>query len=251
MIKLNIENQIRQQVAESIDIESESDELFKIVLPFTYSDGDQLLCFLENGDGGWFATDDGGAFSHAFDLGVNLDSENRIETVRNVASFYGADVLDGEVRLPVVEDNFAACLNRFSQAIFDISRVALSPASKQKRPANGFKDKLQKKVDTLKLNAEPKWHHPTLDPNNNYEVDYRIASANNDVLIFGINGTLRGYRSAATSHYYKQKELEFMSIAVYDDESSISEGVLSVLGDAVNRVIPISSPELIELVNAA
>ena len=80
MIKLNIENQIRQQVAESIDIESESDELFKIVLPFTYSDGDQLLCFLENGDGGWFATDDGGAFSHAFDLGVNLDSENRIET---------------------------------------------------------------------------------------------------------------------------------------------------------------------------
>jgi hypothetical protein len=64
MVISDIENDFRNKVCSEIYLVSEGLTRYRVVNPFLFEDGDQLVILLKQQNGGWLLSDEGHTFMH-------------------------------------------------------------------------------------------------------------------------------------------------------------------------------------------
>jgi len=119
----SIELDFRRQVCESVRIESEGVDRFRVFTPFMLQDGDHLAVLLRRENGRWVLADEGHTFMH---LTYDLDEEDlrhgtRAKLIDTALSAFSVEDRDGELVLPIPEDRYGDALYSFVQALLCIT----------------------------------------------------------------------------------------------------------------------------------
>ena len=251
MIAENIESKIRGQLTDQLDIEQQSANLLRICLPYTYADGDHVEFYLEKArTGGWSLTDDGCVCAKTSEQGVDLSSGSRKSQLNQILEFYNASTESGEIKTPVKGHEFAEAISRFTQVLFECSRIPLlkqSPSVGKSNPNSEFRDSISEIISGINCETHDKdWHHPNLDPNGKYSVDHRFKGNGSDILLFPVGNNIKLFKATTTALYYRQLEFDFDSIAVLDHSKPIPVDSIAILNDSVELVFDVGDPALTE-----
>lgn len=238
MIAADIVHIIREQVAGDLAFSEIERDRLAVHTPFMYQDGDHcgFVFARDDSTGDWRITDDGEILMHAEYSGAM--TAGRFDRLKKTAEFYGINEVDGELIMNIGSvDNLGTAFFRFSQACLDLVNVAKLPAERKSITPNKFRTKVADVIyDTVPSDlVTRKWHHPELDPNEVYHVDYRVAGIKSDLLVFAARNDKSCLRSAVSCLHYRQKSFPFIGIAIYEDESQLDPAWTVPLNEAVDK----------------
>jgi len=239
MISTNFPEIIRAQLAERIDISIAGDG-YSISLPFVFDDGDPCGFNLTPADGGWLLSDHGATITRAGYAGVDLLTRGYVERLRKITGFYGIAEDKGELLLPVLQDDFSDGIYTFTQACLEIVNLAKTPKEKKATEKTHFAHQLGRLIEkTLPKEVWTHiWHDPKHDPQKIYTVDYHITGKTRDWFLFGIPTQMSALRATVACYHYKQAQLDFGSVAIYDHEEKLSPKDTLPLNEVADKTFP-------------
>ncbi len=248
MIAPDLSATIKQQIADEVQVAEASSDRVLLYAPFSHDDGDSLsLLFVKESAGDWKLTDDGDVLLHVGYGDVDLLAPGRVERFRRVIGAYGLTEAAGKLSLEVDRENFGEAFYRFSQACFEVARLAKFPPQKERtQQPQRLGQKLESIIKTTVKDAsaiERKWHHPTLDPNTIYDVDYRIPAKRGDVLVFTCATIAEGWRKTASCLHYRQSKHPFAGLAVFPEDAAMLEGPRTAMVDADAKAVSVEDED--------
>jgi hypothetical protein len=247
MIAADIVQAIRHQISDDLDISLKSEGRIEVFTPFMYQDGDHCgFYFNRNENGQWEATDEGEVLGHAGYSGVDLLDDGRAEKFRKAVEFFGMHERGGELILPVSDETkFGEAFFRFAQACMDILNLTKLPAARRGRESS-IRDQVASIITKARIpsaHVVRKWHHPDLDPDRVYGVDFFIKGKSLNLLVHAVKAELACLRAAVASLHYRQTSFPFHGIAIYDDESELPRKAAVSLSEAVDATFSAGADE--------
>jgi hypothetical protein len=121
----NIERDFKSKVCESLRLEREGIDRYRVFTPFLLEDGDHLAIVLKRQADHWMLTDEGHTFMHlTYDLDEkDLQRGNRQKIITNALSTFQVSDRDGELVLGIPDGRYGDALYSFIQALTKISDV--------------------------------------------------------------------------------------------------------------------------------
>lgn len=209
---------------------------FRVDTPFAFDDGDSLVIVLKHQNNGWYLTDEGHTYMH---LSYRMDTKvlqkgNRQKIISDVLSSFGLSDMDGELQIPVINDDFGDALFSFIQGLLKITDITF--LNKEIVRSTFFED------FTLFIEQcipEPrrsfKYFYAEKDASGNYLVDCRINGMPKPIFVFALGNDEKVRDTTITLHQFERWGLEFQSIGIFEDQESINRKVLARLTDVIDR----------------
>jgi hypothetical protein len=123
-----IETEFQMKLNSKIQILEEGYNRYRIVTPFLLEDGDHLVIVLKNTQSKWSLTDEGHTFMHlTYDMeekDIRQGTRNKI--IENALSMFQVENKNGELILPIANENFGDALYSFVQALLKINDISNS-----------------------------------------------------------------------------------------------------------------------------
>jgi len=231
-----IEKEFKTKVSNQISIEAEGINRYRIFSPFLYSDGDHFSIVLKSTSKGWLLTDEGNTYMHlSYYLDVNiLDRGTREKIIRSTLSSFGVNDKDGELVSEINNDDFGNAFYSYIQSLIKISDVTyLSREMVKSTFIEDFKIFISEKIPSkrLEFNYFDKRH----DPDGKYAVDCRINSMPKPAFIFAISNDDKCRDATINLHQFEKWELNFRSIAIFEEQETISRKVLARFTDVSEK----------------
>ncbi len=231
-----IEAQFRQKVAEGVTLREEGRNRFLVFTPFMLDDGDELTVVLKRESDGWVLSDEGHTYMH---LTYTLDERDirrgtRQKIISNTLSMFAVEDLDGELRLPIREEDFGDSLFSFVQALLRISDVSFLS---RERAKSTFLEDVRALLDDVVPSDRRSydWHDPQHDPNANYTVDCRINGLARPIMVFALPTDSRVKDATIALLQFKTWGLPHRSLAIFEDQEDIGRKVLARFTDVGDR----------------
>jgi Domain of unknown function DUF1828 len=241
MIADNIIEKVRSQISEAIVIEHEGRNALSIGTPFVFEDGDPCAFLLvKGGKGAWRLDDEGGTIRRAGLSGPDLLGPSHVERLKKIVGFYGLSENKGVLSLSVSGDGFGDAVCSFTQACLEIINLAKLP---KERP-EGEKTDFHRRLTSLVESAVPedrrvaRWHHPELDAEKVYHVDYMIRGKSHPLYVFGVNSPTSAHLATIACYHYKNAGADFRSLAIYDKEEKLRVRETVPLNEVVDKKFP-------------
>ena len=227
----------RDKVCEEIDLESEGLDRHIVYTPFRFDDGDHFVVILKKNSstGLWSLTDEGHTLMHLSYGDVDVTRGTRLRVVEEILASHGVQNQSGELRIEVPGEAFGDALFSFVQAL---SRVCTTAQWDHKKVRSTFfEDFRQFMEDTVPADRRIfDFSDPEIDPDGNYAVDCMIRDKNSRPwFIFAISNNNRCQQATITCYYYEQQQYEFSSIAIHQDQTTISRKPAAQLTDIVEK----------------
>lgn len=241
MISATITHRIREQLANRIEIESKDRDSCIINMPFVFDDGDPCGFMLTKGsDDTWYLSDKGVTARRASYIGADLLAPGHVERFRSIVGFYGMTEENGALLLPVRHDDFSDAIFTFTQACLEMVNLAKMPKERSETVKTDFSKRLAKLVESAipENHRVAHWHHPTLDPEHVYPVDYWIKGKSRDLYLFGVSNPMHAARATIACYHYKRSKADFKSVAIYDHEEKLSPRDTVPLNEIVDKRFP-------------
>lgn len=226
----------REKVCSQIGLLQEGLGRYVVDNPFEYDDGDCLEIALRERDGRWELTDEGTTYMRlTYDLDeAALHRGTRQKIIANALAMFRVEDREGELVLPVPEDQFGDALFTFIQAILKISDVSYLS---REQVRSTFRDDLRALLTDVVPEDRliPSWSHREHDPQGIYAADYRIGHPARSLVVFGLLGDA-GTRDATISLLqYEKWGLQERSLAIFEDQEAIGRKVLARLTNVADR----------------
>lgn len=223
-------------VGRTVSLEAAGADRFRILTPFQFEDGDQLLITLRrHKDGGWTLTDEGYTFMQ---LSYELDesdirSGNRQKIIANTLRAFGVRDQQGELILDVPDSQYGEALFSFVQAILKVSDVTFLSREMAKSTF------LQDLANVLRVIPErhkaQNWSHPTHDPEGHYKVDWRLNEAPKPIFLFALTSDAQVQRANISLLKFETWGVPNHSLGVFENQEEISRDVLARFSDACDK----------------
>lgn len=182
-----VERQFRQKVCEKVRLAEEGLGRFRVFTPFQFEDGDHLAIVLRRDGDRWVLCDEGHTYMHlTYDLDEkDLQKGARAKIITNALSAFLVEDRDGELALPVPDEQFGDALYTFVQAILKISDVTfLSRERVRSTFFDDFRAFVCEKVPAGRMTFD--WHDPDHDPDARYPVDCRVNGTSKPLLVYAL-----------------------------------------------------------------
>lgn len=227
-----IERNLREKVAVQIRLASEGAECFRVFTPFQFEDGDHLSIVLRKDGARWRLSDEAHTLMRmTYDIEErDLRSGTRQKLISNALSVFQVEERDGELTLDVQDENYGDALYSFVQALLRISDVSYLS---RERTRSTFMEDFRALLTEVTSHERRcfDWSDPERDPDRKYVVDCRINGLPRPLFVHALAGDGRTRDATIALHQFKKWGLLFRSLAIFEDQESISPKVLARFSD--------------------
>ncbi len=231
-----IEQDFRQKVSAKIRLAAEGTERFRVFTPFLFEDGDHLSIVLKNEGARWVLSDEAHTYMRlTYDIDEkDLHSGTRQKIISNTLSTFRIEDRDGELVLDVSDERYGDALYSFVQALLKISDVSyLSRERARSTFMEDFRTLLSEAVPEERRSFD--WSDPERDPRGMYTVDCRINGMPRPLFVHALTSDGRTRDATITLLQFEKWEVPFRSLAIFEDQESISRRVLARFSDVCEK----------------
>lgn len=232
-----IEQDFKQKVCDSIRVEPEGIDRFRVFTPFLFDDGDHLAIVLRLECNKWILSDEGNTFMHlSYDLEErSLQRGTRAKIIANALAAFAIQDRDGELTLRVPDGRFGDALYSFVQALLKLADVTYLT---QERVRSTFMDDFQEFI-AEHVPEEHRifdWRDTEYDPEGMYVVDCRINHSGQPLLVYALpnDDKVRDVTIALLQfeRWYARPQ---HTVAVFENQEDINRKVLARFSDVCEK----------------
>lgn len=226
----------KDKVAESIRLESEGIDRFRVFTPFLFPDGDHFAIVLKQAEDGWILTDEGHTYMHlTYDLDErDLLKGTRQQLIANALTAFSIEDRQGELQVRVPDERFGDALYSFIQALMKISDVKyLTRERVYSTFMEDFRSLLSDTVPESRLTFD--WHDSTRDPEGKYTVDCRINGMPKPVFVYGMLNDSKVKDVTISLLQFERWSLECHSVGIYENQEEVNRKAVARLSDICER----------------
>jgi len=231
---------LRRQLCEAINIESNGDGSYLVTMPFYYPDGDGLGLSLRVDRGQWLFSDGGETLmrlSWKLDL-ETLEEGQRFRFLRGALLGNGAENRHGELVVPVQGNDFSSACYRLLQAIMQVTDLRYLARDVV---FSTFLEDFERVMSDIvpERRRQFHWSDPEFDPEKLYSIDCRVnGSTEAPLFIFALNSADRAREATITVNAYSQAHFHFAPVAVLDSEAPIPRRARGQLASVCRTILP-------------
>lgn len=233
-----IAREIQESMGHQIAVEQEGMQRYPILTPFTMEDGDHYNIILQGHEDAqnWVLTDEGDTLMHLsywMDYS-SLKNGTRQEVINRVLSQFGIENREGELRLETPFDGLSSAIFSFLQALTRITDITyLSKEQARATFMEDFREFMLEHVPSERLTFD--YNHPAYDKQKLYKVDARVNHRDVPLYVFAIGSDDRCRDVTINLHTYHSWNIEFQSVAIFQDQTSIARSVLARFSDIADK----------------
>ena len=231
-----IERDFHQKISAKVRLAPEGMKRFRVFTPFLFEDGDHLSIVLKKEGMRWVLSDEAHTYMHlTYDIDEkDLRSGTRQKIMSNALSMFQVEDRDGELLLEVPDGRYGDALYSFVQALLKITDV--SYLSRERVRSTFMED-----FRALLCEVIPKerrvfdWNDPKHDPQGMYTVDCRINGMPRPLFVHALTGDGRTRDATISLLQFEKWRIPFRSLAIFEDQESISRKVLARFSDLCEK----------------
>lgn len=221
------------KLPDSITLEQLGKNMFELITPYTFSDGDGFSIILKKENDTWILTDEGDTLMHLDVLGVSeasLLSGTKQKIFSAILEQFSMIDRDGELILKIENDDYITAYYQFTQALMKVSDIEfLSRSRKKKSFVKDFENLMYQAVDESRCFF--KWHDQENDPVGRYIVDCKINSMSKPIMVFALNNNQKTANSTVTIHQLQKWNLSFYPMGIFSDMTALDRKTLTRFTD--------------------
>lgn len=234
-----IQRQFQQSVASEVTLAPEGADRFRVFIPFGFDDGDEFAIVLKREGDGWLLSDEAHTYMHlSYDIDLDdLRKGQRARIISNALNMFGINDRDGELVIPVQDEQYGDALFSFVQGLARIANVTqLSRRIVRSTFLEDFRLLMAKITSDVPRHFE--WYDEERDQDGKYTVDCRVDTATAPLFIQALANE-RSTRDATIAFLkFAQWNIPFEPVGVFDDRSAISPSVLARFDDVCPTQFP-------------
>lgn len=229
-----IEKDFIDKVSGKIRLSAEGKERFRVLTPFQFEDGDQLVIVLKKVGDKWILSDEAHTYMH---LTYEIDEKclhkgTRRKIILSALSMFDVEDQNGELILDVSDGRYGEALYDFVQALLKITDVSyLSKEQVRSTFMEDFRTLLHKGVPEPEERMFFNWWHQERDPQKIYRVDCLINGMPKPLFVYALANDNRTRDATIALHQFKEWKVPFRPLGIIKDSKAISNNVLARFRD--------------------
>ena len=236
MASQTIEQEFQDNVSSQVRLFAEGVNRYRVFTPFRFEDGDHLAIVLKQTDSSWTFTDEAHTFMHlTYDIDAqDLQRGNRQKIIANALSVFGIEDRNGELLLQVPEGQLGNALYSFIQGLLKIADVSYLT---RHRVASTFGDDFRTFFEEVVPEQRRvfNWTDPVRDSEGKYPIDCRINGQPRPLYVHALGNDTETRDATISLHQFEKWGETFYSLAIFEDQESISRKVLARFTDVCEK----------------
>ena len=231
-----IEEDFKHKVCEQIALLAEGVQRYRVVVPFVYEDGDHLGIVLKQEDRQWLLSDEGNTYMRlTYDIDErDLQRGTRQVIITNALTAFGVQDREGELILPIEDEQYGDALYSFIQTLLKITDVTYLTRERVRSTfLEDFRAFLIAHIPEERRVFD--WHDPQQDPEGNYPVDCRVNNMPRPLFIYALSNDDRVRDTTIGILHSEQLGLPFRAVGIFEDQAEINRRVLARFTDVCDR----------------
>ena len=231
-----MEQEFRHKVSEHIQLVSEGIDRYRVSTPFLFEDGDHLVIVLKKHNGRWILSDEGHTYMHlTYDMEEReLHRGTRQTIIGNALSVFSVQDRDGELILPIPDNQYGDALYSFVQALLKITDVSYLTRERVRSTfLDDFRALIEENVPEKRRAFD--WYDVQHDPEGKYAVDCRVNGMTRPLFIYGLPGDDRVRDATIAILQFERWKIEFRGVAVFENQEEINRRVLARFSDVCEK----------------
>jgi len=213
-------------------------DIFFLETPFMFPDGDSLSLYLKEIPYGFRITDLAHTFMHlSYDNDTDaMRTGTRGRLLEQITSEFNILENNGELFVEVPPEELSSGLFRMGQGLTRITDLTFLNRA---RSDSTFYDDLYKAIISIvpPENVDRDYIVPNLPNGTHYPIDYRIEGKAGELFMFGIPNRDKAKLTTITLQQLNLRKIEYESLIVFEDQSTINRGDLSRLTNVAGEMI--------------
>ena len=231
----NIEHEFITKIGAKIRLEEEGKDRYRVLTPFQFDDGDQLVIVLKKDADRWVLSDERHTFRH---MSYEIDEKllfkgTRNQLIVNALSMFDIENRNGELRLDISDGNFGDTFYDFVQSILKIIDISYLSKVQFKSPfMQTFRSLMLNHVGSDNVSFD--WFDSSNDNKAIYTVDCKIACDKKPdkkpIFAYAINNDNKTRDVTIALHQFNAWGVEYRPLGIFEGRKKPGANVLQRFG---------------------
>lgn len=239
MTPSSLEEQVRTRLRTSVTVEARGRDDYRVVLPFTFPDGDALKIILKRASSGaWELTDEGHTqmFLSYYDL--DLTTQHRQDVIHSTLLSHSMSDRDGRfVMADIPDGEEAGAIFTFAQGLLKLGDLSMWTREREKERFIGlFRAAVAEGVRGREYEFD--YYDPEHDPKKLYMIDSRVTMKNHKPLyLFGVNSDEKANKSLVTIYFYLKRSPTIPAFVFFSETTAVGKKTRDRVDDAADKTL--------------